>query len=260
MDVEPNMHTDDSPQGDPAHDAHPHTFFDDDELLLPPPEDSLIGGGLVDGATVNVTDVTLDVDPEGSAHATVVSEQPTTSRDPGAAGSSTDAHPHSFHPVMSPAPVPLRMSNPVGPQNSRSLPSFVVQVSRYGVLKFYAGGCRMVAECTWSGHISKDTKCHLSRTAKQSSNPARHGQGRPVGKLLAFLLDQHTWPCNDNHVYALFSRASRVEARAYLSTLAGPDVIGILSSERPKRSGEEDEPMEVPSCKPFICGITVGSA
>ena len=80
----------------------------------------------------------------------------------------------------------------------------------------------------------------------ESKDKKRQGQGRPLGHLYAWLMDQHCDFGEDgNHVSYEPSLEKREHARTLLkASAAGRDFIE--KTERALRPGEPDEPLTVP--------------
>ena len=90
--------------------------------------------------------------------------------------------------------------------------------------------------------------CNRQRTAEPSEHPSRSGQGRPLGFLVAWLLQ-------DEHVSAKLRHAdsnapslqSRQEARQYLKGLCGHEAYSeFAENECPLKDGEAEEPEGLP--------------
>ena len=67
-----------------------------------------------------------------------------------------------------------------------------------GLLRYYERTRRLVAECKVETHNIGD-KCHMTRTVLPSRFGHRAGQGRPLGKLAAFLLTGRAHVCKHDH-------------------------------------------------------------
>jgi len=95
----------------------------------------------------------------------------------------------------------------------------------------------------YCGDPNHGIDCNKSRT---SHSGHRRSQGRPLGFLLAWIMQGDEHAARHDHVH--FSRApskrSRKYARALLMTFYGADLIAEL--ERPKRDDESDEPRGCP--------------
>ena len=101
----------------------------------------------------------------------------------------------------------------------------------------------------------KHEDCRKNRTVREfagggravAPGTARAGQGRPVGLLMAWLraadeygdMEAHTAPM----VTEMLTRGARRQAREIFK--ARPGAEEFLSHERPRRDGEDDEPLEI---------------
>ena len=97
---------------------------------------------------------------------------------------------------------------------------------------------------TYSAYCGRHENCEKTRACNEpgprSSNP---GQGRPLGFLLAWLKEQNQRTSAYEHVHSTLAhlqyetrRASRISFRSL------PNADHFARRERPKRSGEDDEP------------------
>lgn len=85
------------------------------------------------------------------------------------------------------------------------------------------------------------TACRRQRQATSG----RHGAGRPIGHLVAWLRQAREHRDQSDHVAAYApSKEERMSARTWFVSLAGSQEF--LDLERPKQGGEGDEPAYVP--------------
>ena len=92
--------------------------------------------------------------------------------------------------------------------------------------------------CHCYGH---GAACRRQRQAKSG----RHGAGRPLGHLLAWLREAGDHSSQQEHVASYApSKEDRMSARTWFVSLAGSQEF--LDLERPKQPGEGDEPAYVP--------------
>ena len=96
-------------------------------------------------------------------------------------------------------------------------------------------------------YCAKHKDCAKQRTAEASANKLRRGQGRPLGLLAAFLL-QETHETKKLHQKApVGSREQRERARALLKAAhSQQEYEDFAKYERPPRRGEAEEPNHVP--------------
>ena len=115
------------------------------------------------------------------------------------------------------------------------------------VIKYYKTTQRLVAECANPLH-NTGLKCVLSRSCEGSDLAAYAGQGRPLGKLGAYLKAQYDPQCPDkrSHCKYNFARDSRVAARQEIKDLKSADSKELLKAERRQRKFEPEEPVRVP--------------
>ena len=87
---------------------------------------------------------------------------------------------------------------------------------------------------------------HASCRRQRQSTPGRHGAGRPIGLLIAWLREADQYSSQADHVAAFpASREDRRAARAWFVGLEGSQ--SFLDLERPKTGLEDDdEPVYVP--------------
>ncbi|CAK0902321.1 unnamed protein product [Prorocentrum cordatum] len=123
-----------------------------------------------------------------------------------------------------------------GPPEGRAL-ALAIFHTEHDSIRFYIRTCRFTAECRRGAHLEHGN-CVLSRTSRPSAVPHRAGQGRPLGLLFAWLLEDS---CVSQHEHVRMfhpTLAARREARRQLLALAaGGDMT---------RDGEDDEPYDVP--------------
>ena len=89
----------------------------------------------------------------------------------------------------------------------------------------------------------------MTRTVKASDRAGREGQGRPLGKLVAWLPDgpRAGYASADEHKFEDAPGVeARVEARLFLQGF--DDAAPFFEHERPRRLdlGEDEEPVSVP--------------
>ena len=119
----------------------------------------------------------------------------------------------------------------------------------FGNIRFYFSRLELVAQCANPLH---GIRCRLSRSVQGSGTAWRHGQGRPLGLMAAWLLagqdDQLAIPTHADHVktrtWPKPSLEDRVAARAAIA--AHPAGAALIAAERPRRPGEPEEPETVP--------------
>ena len=120
-----------------------------------------------------------------------------------------------------------------------------IDVPFVGSIVWYNKDGRFVAMCGVADHNIVPSKvCSRERTSKEGGQPQR---GRPLGFLMAWLLDGPAWGQKDEHCdkhLAVYSHADRLHAREQLKLVPGSEVLFAL--ERPKRLGEADEPAGQP--------------
>lgn len=112
----------------------------------------------------------------------------------------------------------------------------VLAIPGYGELRFHRTTNNIVAFC--SAH--RDEDCRRSRTVLPNSR--RHGQGRPIGLLVSWLMDpeSHKTPNAKRFVHPL---AARQDARRWFDSL--PRSVDFAKNERAVKAGESPEPEKI---------------
>ena len=118
-----------------------------------------------------------------------------------------------------------------------------------GYLLFSATLQRLDAHCTRAGHDG----CKADRTLRPAGN-GRGGQGRPVGRQLAWLSLGNGVPTAADHgdlrcvVGGVSYHSHRTNVRTAFERLAATNTLAaqILAAERPTRAEEGREPASVP--------------
>lgn len=119
----------------------------------------------------------------------------------------------------------------------------VLVVPGYGKIHFNTKSMALTAHCDCINHGS-----HVCRKQRTSQGAARVtlkniGQGRPLGFLTAWLMEQDEYEDQSSHVRApahVFTYQKRCKARAHLKTI--PGAAQFFAFEREKAGGEESEP------------------
>lgn len=115
-------------------------------------------------------------------------------------------------------------------------------VGPHGMIHYYKITNRFVAHCTLASHGSQ---CFKTRTSLASERGGHfQAQGRPLGHLAAWLLEQERFPTKAAHFASKPSQASRAAGRLVLETI--PNSAELLAGERPVREGEANEPDALP--------------
>lgn len=116
-----------------------------------------------------------------------------------------------------------------------------------GIVRYYAGYKSMVAHCDNPKH---GKNCRLTRNTSGSNRLGREGQGRPPGLLLAWLRagGGHDVASAKEHLHLPQpSLAERQQAReAARALFSGATWHALSACERPRRSGEGEEPDMIP--------------
>ena len=122
-----------------------------------------------------------------------------------------------------------------------------VKVGTYGEIHFEERLQKLNAHC--SKH--KCDKCKADRLTSAHEHPSRRGQGRPIGFLIAWLLEGEDCDTKADHgreckqeLSGINGWEARIFAREWAKTLPGMQAIFAL--ERPKGDDEDSEPETVP--------------
>jgi hypothetical protein len=139
-------------------------------------------------------------------------------------------------------PIPAIFQHRQGGQRGERFETF--EVPGFGELRFNQAQRTIIAVCSCAQHAPD---CRKSRTVVESLLGARMGQGRPVGLLVAWLMDgpDHQDKASHNHrsVQSL-THDQRIAARSHFTQL--PLSHQLLSYERHQRPNEDDEPVDIP--------------
>ena len=128
-----------------------------------------------------------------------------------------------------------------GPR-AQGTPEIVFILPGYGDIRYNLTHEFMLANCRRQGH---GQGCKRQRTVKLSTNLARLGQGRPIGLLIAWLLQSEQHDSKHSHCAAgSFSFEARQQARVFFASL--PNSADFLQFERATLPNEENEPLEIP--------------
>ena len=134
-------------------------------------------------------------------------------------------------------------------QRATRVPAFLCVAVDNGLIKYYATTKSFVAECTWHARCDK---CARTRTAvgalrvRADAVGPRAGMGRPIGHLVAWLMDVPMVAARNYHVHEFQpTLLQRQQARDVFAALPSPDVAVMLSMERELRDGEPDEPLAI---------------
>jgi hypothetical protein len=113
-----------------------------------------------------------------------------------------------------------------------------------GKISFYQKSLSFETCCFCPGHDD----CRLTRSAKPSKWKTRLGQGRPLGLLVAWLMNTNSLGDKAEHCNAFVVMGLSQEIRlAARDTLRGmPNGQALLDCERPLKDGEGPEPEDVP--------------
>ena len=122
-----------------------------------------------------------------------------------------------------------------------------VAIEDYGWIMFEESSGKLNAHCA----KHKSEKCKADRLSYGSTNPQRSGQGRPIGFLVAWLLESEDCLTKKDHgavckrwLSGIDGLEARIYARAYAKTI--PAMARVFECERPQRDDEEEEPETVP--------------
>lgn len=121
-----------------------------------------------------------------------------------------------------------------------------VVIPGVGSITYYADRGDFQTTCFCRGHVGH---CAKTRTARPRATKPQ--QGRPLGYLVAWLLESEQHPTTRAHVdwdprHGVGpTREARLVARA-LARAQYPDFSTLEECERPPRDGEEEEPEECP--------------
>ena len=135
---------------------------------------------------------------------------------------------------------PLALAAPARPPSADALPCWVkCDIPGRGSIVWYKSNGNFVASCSLPHH-GGISLCKKTRTCYPSDR--RRPQGRPLGHVLAWLLEQHGLGCVDqkSHHAVRPSLQQRREAREALKGIAGSDLL--FQAERQCRDDEGSEP------------------
>ena len=122
-----------------------------------------------------------------------------------------------------------------GPRNVENIAK--ISIPGHGELVYYMDLEAIQARCSDPGHGD----CRRQRTTKAG---ARAGQGRPIGLLVSWLMQQSDFGSQHEHGHLCHPNLDqRREAREAFQQLEGADEFS--SFERDKRRGEDDEPAQI---------------
>ena len=116
----------------------------------------------------------------------------------------------------------------------------LVLPDQQGEIHFYPKQRLLTAFCPCARHGD----CRRSRTVNESSKPDRHGQGRPLGMLMAWLSAAGACATKEEHKRLSPDYEARLAARRLLQGLPGSEQM--FEKERPTRRNEGDEPRTIP--------------
>ena len=117
-----------------------------------------------------------------------------------------------------------------------------------GYIRWFPFTNRFEVTCLHPGHA--EVRCRLTKYASESAGVGEQfnsALGRPLGIMAAWLLKPFDgYPHEHNHHFTqiCITRHERLDGRTHLSCLAGGGAIQC--HERPKRTGELDEPVGDP--------------
>ena len=154
------------------------------------------------------------------------------------------------------APTPLaaipHLPPPIGVRpiasDEAQLPTSTSVTIVHGTIKYYRSTKRFVAQCP-TGRFP--TRCHLTRTSRNSGLPDFAGQGRPLGLLMAWLMFMDVSLGREFQTEMFIpDHHQRLAGREFLETLASGDAdarVLLDRCERPRRTvcGEPPEPLIV---------------
>ena len=139
--------------------------------------------------------------------------------------------------------------------NIEEEPNLEMEIEHYGRLTYYQKANCFVAFCNCAKHKTtldkkgKPRPCRLTRTLNRSD--AVPGRGYPIGKLIAWLLIQDTYPDQKSHVHdgqkeSRLKYSTRCDARAYFKTRTDWRTKVFLRIE----GGDEKNPVLEPKKAP----------
>ena len=175
---------------------------------------------------------------------------PPPQRTIGAAGSSRDEAPGSYPPVPEGlGPKRQRRSTASASSQVAEAPGDwrKVKIGTYGWIHYEERQQKLNAHCA----KHRCEKCRADRLSCGSEHPNRRGQGRPIGFLVAWLLEgdelhskaDHGRDCKEQ-LSGIGGWEARVYARDWAKTLPGMDAV--FAVERAKYDDEESEPETIP--------------
>ena len=163
-------------------------------------------------------------------------------------------------PLLQPPPAPPPDSPPEG--RRRKVGARVgkwvhIKLDGIGELVFEKATGKVNAHCLSPAHCSPGVTCHMDRRTKfEPGHRLRHGEGRPLGYLVAWLLQlDHATKRSHQDAKPALGRAgghpARRDARAHLRELSHriPEVEELFGMERPASAEETalgGEPLIVP--------------
>ena len=120
-------------------------------------------------------------------------------------------------------------------------------IEHYGEIIFEERHGKLNAACA----KHRCEKCKADRLSYGSIKPGRSGQGRPIGLLVAWLLEGDSCLTKKDHgkdCKAWLSSIDGFEARVFACAFAKtiPAMAKVFECERPKRDDEDSEPETVP--------------
>lgn len=120
-----------------------------------------------------------------------------------------------------------------------------VELDGIGSIVYYTSKERFVAYCGRAAHSGEAQPCSRERTTMAVATAPE--KGRPLGFLMAWLLDAESWDSRALHcnkAICMYSEEKRIEGRETLRVLPGTEKLFLL--ERRKREGEPEEPLKQP--------------
>ena len=127
-----------------------------------------------------------------------------------------------------------------GPRRA-GVPELRFHVADYGEIRFNTVSQYYRAIC------AQHDQCARQRTCAASDKIARRGQGRPLGLLAAWLLDQSHSSSRDHVRAPVPTLSERQAGRNFLKSLcSGSEYEDFAQHERVRAGGEPEEPARVP--------------
>jgi hypothetical protein len=114
-------------------------------------------------------------------------------------------------------------------------------VAPFGELRYNIRFGQMSAVCTMHGNDCRKTRSCTQAVRSSGSS----GQGRPLGLLVAWLIDGANHDSRADHFSSVptLTLANRQDARQF--AMRSPEASDFASFEREKRANEADEPMSI---------------